>query len=287
MKKFLEFAAATAVVSATSAAHGEVVWSKLPGCVTSITGGYAIGCGAGPDNGIFMYHPNIPWYQVAGGAVKVTSDINGNPWVVNSQGNVYVSTDGFDFSLFQQSQGVPFTAVAVGDPSVVGDIWAVDAAGNVYFNYGTQSHPGPWEGGAPGECPSACLEPAWGIAVFTGVPGVGCGAHRPFYVGISGQIYEMTGGNCFNPIWSPVPGVAGFDGDTVDSIANNGLVVGTDGNIYVWDPWTGTFPFWGYGVPGGSVGLGSGPGNGLGIGGIYSFDANGTPYQATFPNGPR
>lgn len=185
-------------------------WKLLPGAATDIGASagatYVLGTGA-ESGGYGIYKWNgVDWTKIAGGAVRVDVEANGNPWVVNSQGDIFKRT------------GNAWTLL----PGKAKDI-GIGAEGSVYV-IGTGAESGgygiyKWNGSS------------WtkisGGAVRVTVDNTG----TPWVVNSSGNIFKRNGAS-----WTQLPGTARDIGAGPNGkvfIIGNTSVSGGH-NIYEW-----------------------------------------------------
>ncbi len=185
-------------------------WKLLPGAATDIgaSAGATYVLGTGSESGGYgIYRWNgVDWTKIAGGAVRVDVENNGNPWVVNSVGQIF-RRDGAAWTL------LPGRAKDIG----------IGAEGSVYV-IGTTAESGgygiyKWNG--------SDWTKISGGAVRVTVDNTG----TPWVVNSSGNIYKRNGGG-----WTQLPGSARDIG-----AGPNGSVfiigttsVGGGHNIYQW-----------------------------------------------------
>lgn len=277
MKRF-GYVAGFAVMLASGSAFANV-WGTVGQsgtCFTAIAQSWGIGCGTPNAGGLPVYHlVGGTWTQVSNAwASQITTDMRGNPWVTTANHYVY-AWNGSSFSQFGDNS-LGLVAVAVGDPTLTNEIYAIDSGGDVFVNHGTQSSPGAWGGGNTDTgwtANSQISEPAAGIAVFSSNQ-TGCGTHEAFVIGSStNKVYRLGGTGCVTGWeWDATSGFAG--GDLINSISHD-FVIGTDGSIWKWNATTESFGFYMSAAPGGTRGLG-GPSF------LYAFDAtSGRPWVET------
>lgn len=226
-------------------------WTQLPGGATDVAGGgdgsiWIIGTSPGPDYGIYYKSGTSSFTQVNGSGVRIAVDSNGDPWVVNSLGEIYQRVGGANGQWQQRPGGA--TDIGAGG----GEVWITGRTTipgtNDYYAYR-------WNGSS------------WDIYQAGGVRIAVDSSGAPWLVNAAGNIYYGPGG-----AFQQVDGAAvdvGAGGGQVWVIGNQ--LVGGDHPIYYWTGAIHGTTF--VPVEGSGVGIGVGS-NGLPIvvnsaGGIY------------------
>ena len=273
---------ASASLFSTSPAHA---WSRgvsypQTNCANAIALNAVVGCTAyGHGFELSEFYDDgfgdewAPIENDAGGwsaGTAIANDIFGALWMVDSTGAAYygsytgsvnyhggtatggtpaVSWQPIEMTIISANPGT-FTSIAAGDPYYsVNEVWATDSNGNVYM----------WTGRA-GTDTGGTINNGWWwqvAAVPNGAAKVGvfaelennstCAIHTPWVIDRKNNIYKYEFVNsqaCVGGSWVQQPGAA------ID-ITSNDYVLGTDNQVFRWNPETSSWTF--IGAPSGVV----------------------------------
>jgi hypothetical protein len=249
-----------------------VLWTPVSGCASAIASGWILGCGPFRDptgEEMWQWDPTTQeWSRETGVyAVSITTDLDGNPLAVQADGTLIQRTAlGFKAS----SAALPsVSSVAAGSSSAGDELWVIRADNTIWNWRPAQAI---W---AP--VPDAT---ATKIAVFSDMPGPCSPAkHVPWIIDSMNNVYQYSEAHCTFPgtFTMPDPNLKAVDIST-------DFVVGTDGNLYQWDPLTAKF-----GPRGGAIQayapapFGSFTRIGTWVNGIFAFNS-GIPNGSISPN---
>jgi len=190
-------------------------WTPIGGLGTSIASGWVLGnvADANGNFSIYRWDPSAQnWPQVTGGAERISVDLNGNPWVVNTAGQIY-KWNGSAFVPF----GGSFCAQSVASGTNDNETWATRCGDLAVFHWNGTS----WHGDPFGALANK-------IALFS-TPDPNCGDHLPVLIGTDTNIYFYKHTDCASGSFTfSVENGQGLD-ITTD------FAVGFDGNVYRWD----------------------------------------------------
>jgi hypothetical protein len=192
------------------------VWRPRPPteCATAVASGWLIGCT--PDAGNYDVYRWVAsmqsWTQITNSwAVSVSTDFQGNAWVIDAAGSVS-KWNGSGFTPLTSQPPCPAASVASG--STDSETWVVCASDGSIWN---------WTGSAWAQVPGAY---AAKVAVFsTPTP---CGGHAPWVKTSDGGLYQyVDGAGCtfpgqFRQVFASATDI------TTD------LIVGSDDVVHLW-----------------------------------------------------
>jgi hypothetical protein len=168
---------------------------------------------------------------INGYAQSITVDDTGIPWVVTAIGTIfqYNGHDGWKAISAISPLGNPWLSVSVGTPGVDWDTWAVDRAHIVYAYHNGQFLQ---FFGAPAANKITQLD-TWA-----------CGGqfHQPMILGTDGSIYVYQGPPCprdNTPAGTFTSPEFMFDSVGIVDITIGGWALGNDGNVFLYDPFSG------------------------------------------------
>jgi hypothetical protein len=198
-------------------------WVSLPGLVKSVGSGWVIGTNpVGPsDFGITQWVPTAAngnpttgaWRTgVPGGAVTISVDLTGTPWVINSAHQIF-QWSGSNWTPY--ASGFCATSVASGTNAT--ETWAIDCSNNLWHFDGS---------GAKGQVPGGGTK----VAMLSRID-LTCGDRLPIIIGEDGQLYLYyhPQGLCGTYTYSLPQGAT-------SDISTDFEVGGTDGSLYRFDP---------------------------------------------------
>ena len=264
-------------------------WTDTGSCARSVGWDYEVTCTSYAGSYSMAQYDPYPYYWTAitGAADFITTDKSANPWVVDSSGIVYYGyvTSSITWQSIDTGAGITFKTVAAGDPANSrDDVWATDTSGNVYvwtgYVNGSTVETGYWVGVGQSFTHGAAKVAMFNETLSNTLSSpAGCTTlHTPWVLDGAGQVWKYEYSNygsctasssCTGGCWVYQSNAAGYD------IASNDLVLGTDRNVYQWNPSNNTWPE----LTGPSLGTGvtiRGIGGqiGSGAGALYLFDSN-------------
>jgi hypothetical protein len=186
---------------------------------------WVIGTNAvGSNFGIFKFNPGGWWDQSDGFAVRIAVDWNGQPWVVNAAGEMFVRNSNTPFSGFWQQIPGTFHDVAT---SANFTVWAVGST-PTSGGFRVMKHNGL----------TFDQDPLTTGAVRIAVSPSG----NPWIVNSSGAIFRRTTSDLFSGSWESIPGnavdIAAGPGhvQTKNGFSTDGTEWHVNGSVlYVWD----------------------------------------------------
>jgi hypothetical protein len=207
-------------------------------CATSVAPDWVIGCN---DNGaVFEWvtptgsaeSPHFVQKSGISSQAVITVDTHGNPWTIDSAGtiNMWIGS-----TLFQYDASHEWISVAVGDPNLPADIWAIDSTQQVYNLSGR----GTIDGGAPH--PPHAISGSFGTKIVGLSTTTTCSAgtiHVPMVIDASKNVYTyvvQSTQSCWAGSFAQVSGAFATD------IATSGYALDTLGNVDLLDPSTNQF----------------------------------------------
>ncbi len=233
-------------------------WQAINGQETAIGSGWSIGTNSvgNGDFGIYQWIPSAQLWSGAngGGGKKVSVDLNGNPWVVNSAGDVYKWTGSVwaGYGHGQVPANTPFNSVASG--SADSETWAT-GTDNTIWHYAGSS----WT-------QVTGIGAGIKIAVFS-TPDATCADHLPVILGTDNRMYFVGHSGC--GAYAPNGNLWPSSGGGID--ISTDYILGGDTNVYHWDPTASVWRFY--------IASADGPDSsaqiGAGINGLFFAGGNG------------
>jgi hypothetical protein len=191
-------------------------WAQMPECATSIGSGWITECMLNNQMNydLAVWTPALKDFTVVPGSfgTSVIADLNGNPWVVSLQRQIY-NWGGSTPSFF--AFGGNFSALAVASGTSLEETWAIQSPDQSVWN---------WTGSKWTRIASFA---ATKLAVFS--ERTACGDHVPWAIDYPGTVYRYVHGAGCSAGWFEVVAV----GLAVDITTD--FVVGHDGRVKVWD----------------------------------------------------
>jgi hypothetical protein len=198
---------------------------SIPSCMSPLGAGWGVACRArtiwrwtwnSSSGGALGAWSNVPGPS---GVTTVSVDLNGNPWVIDSAGQIYK----WNGSAFIAFGPISFVASSVASGSGDAETYAINASDHTIWRYSPLPR-GHW-------LRMSATQTATKIAVFS-TPN-GCALpliHDPWIIDSNHNIYKGANVNCGGSVaFSQALGSA--------LEITTDFIKSTDGLIYAWDPW--------------------------------------------------